>query len=94
MILSICKNTITSSFANSTRCQQVIERAFESWNDPEKHRRYHQMKLVLDVPTDNEPQKKNRSNGTKRKRMSMSSQSVHKKPKKPKSKAIKCKSVI
>lgn len=94
MILFIYKNNIALSFVSSARCQQVVERSFESWNDPEKNRRYRQMKLVLDVPSDYEPEKKTRSISTKRKRTSMTSESVQKKPKRPKSKAIKCKSVI
>jgi len=79
---------------NSARCKQVVERSFDSWNDPEKNRRYRQMKLVADVPPDYESEKKTRPNANKRKRTSMSPQSVHIKPKRPKSKAIKCKLVL
>ncbi|CAF1341874.1 unnamed protein product, partial [Rotaria sordida] len=73
----------------SPRCQKVIERAFESWNDNEYHRRFRQIKLVLDVPPDYEPVKASRSTDSKRKRSSMPSLPINKKPKNPKSKAIK-----
>ena len=50
----------------SPRCQQVVERSFDSWNDPEQNRRYRQMKLVLDVPSDEEPVKRTRSAKTEK----------------------------
>ena len=83
-----------TSLVNSTRCQQVVERSFGSWNDSEKNRRYHQKKLMIDVPDDYASEKKTRPNANKRKQISTSSEAVHSKPKKPKSKAIKCKLVL
>lgn len=74
----------------SSRCQQVVEKAFESWNDTDQNRRFRQMRLVLDVPPDYEAIRKTRSVPIKRKRSFKSSQSNSEKPKHPRAKAIKC----
>lgn len=75
---------------NSARCRQVVERSFDSWNDPDNNRRYRQMKLVLEVPFDDEPIKRTRLNNTGKNVSSTSTPSLVKTPKKVKSKAIKC----
>ena len=41
---------------------QVVNQAFESWNDSDYSRRLHQMQLLLDVPDDCIPTKQVRSN--------------------------------
>ena len=78
-------------FLLSSRCQTVIERAFDSWNDREHKRRFRQTKLLLDLPPDYEPVKATRSiTNSKRKQASVSSLQINKKPKNPKANAIKC----
>ncbi|CAF1348456.1 unnamed protein product [Adineta ricciae] len=39
------------------RCQEVIDKSFESWNNIDYHRRCHQIQLLLDTPDDYEPAK-------------------------------------
>jgi hypothetical protein len=78
-------------FLFSSRCQQVVSKAFALWNDRDYNRRFHQIQLLIDVPDDYEPAKQIRSN-TKRNISSIDSEIMHKKPKKPKAKSIKCKS--
>ena len=89
--LFIYNEIIALSLVNSVRCQQVVERSFDSWNDPEKNRRYRHVKLMADAPSDYEPKKTSRPNAQKRKRDSMPSKSVKKKSMVRKAKAIKCK---
>ncbi|CAF4969970.1 unnamed protein product [Rotaria sp. Silwood1] len=72
----------------SPRCQQVVNKAFESWNDNDYNRRYHQMQLLLDVPDDYTPVNPVRS-VSKRSRDRLQSEFVNKKQK-TKSKHIKC----
>ncbi|CAF4004026.1 unnamed protein product [Rotaria sp. Silwood2] len=88
VLMNIC--LLLPDDLRSARCQQVMEKGFESWNDNKSNRRFRQMKLVLDIPSDYEPKKLTRPNCSKRKRLSISSQSINKKPKNPKSKAIRC----
>ncbi|CAF3750395.1 unnamed protein product [Rotaria socialis] len=73
----------------SARCQTIIERALESWNDREHNRRFRQVKLLLDVPPDYEPKKSTKLVDFKRKKLSTSLQQINKKLKKPKSNASK-----
>ena len=89
--LFIYNEIIALSLVNSVRCQQVVERSFDSWNDPEKNRRYRHVKLMADAPSDYQPKKTSRPNARKRKRDSMPSKSVKKKSMVRKAKAIKCK---
>ncbi|CAF4996534.1 unnamed protein product, partial [Rotaria sp. Silwood1] len=36
----------------SSRCQEVVNKSFESWNDLDHNRRLHQIQLLLDTPDD------------------------------------------
>ncbi|CAF2752095.1 unnamed protein product [Rotaria sp. Silwood2] len=73
----------------SSRCEQVVSKAFESWNDLDYNRRFHQIQLLIDAPDDYEPVKQIRST-VKRNISSIHPEIMYKKPKKPKAKAIKC----
>ncbi|CAF5008432.1 unnamed protein product, partial [Rotaria sp. Silwood1] len=73
------------------RCQQIVSKVFESWNDLDYNRRFHQIQLLIDAPDVSEPTKQIRST-VKRNISSIHPEIMHKKPKKPKAKAIKCKS--
>ncbi|CAF2775897.1 unnamed protein product [Rotaria sp. Silwood2] len=73
----------------SSRCQQVVTKAFKSWNDRDQNRRLHQIQLLRDVPDDYTPTKQVRS-VSKRNRDCLQSESIENKKKK-KSKYIKCK---
>jgi hypothetical protein len=73
----------------SPRCRYVVQRAFESWNDQEYNRRFHQIQVLIDTPDDYEPKKQIRSN-TKANLTSIDSEILPKNSKKPKSKSIKC----
>ncbi|CAF1370675.1 unnamed protein product [Rotaria sp. Silwood1] len=75
----------------SARCQQIVSKVFESWNDLDYNRRFHQIQLLIDAPDVSEPTKQIRST-VKRNISSIHPEIMHKKPKKPKAKAIKCKS--
>ena len=70
----------------------MIEKAFESWNDPESNRRLSRIKLLMDVTDDYEPQRQVRASAMKRRRPLQ--QTSHTgdpvKPKRPKANAIKC----
>ncbi|CAF4594375.1 unnamed protein product [Rotaria sp. Silwood2] len=72
----------------SSRCQQVVTKAFKSWNDRDQNRRLHQIQLLRDVPDDYTPTKQVRS-VSKRNRDCLQSESIENKKKK-KSKYIKC----
>ncbi|CAF4711198.1 unnamed protein product, partial [Rotaria magnacalcarata] len=37
------------------RCQQIANKAFESWNDPMHNRRLNQIQILIDLPDDYEP---------------------------------------
>ncbi|CAF2991799.1 unnamed protein product [Rotaria sp. Silwood2] len=73
----------------SSRCQQVVCKAFESWNDRDHNRRLYQVQLLIDASNDYEPQKQVRS-VVKRNLSLFDLEMMHKKPKKPKAKSIKC----
>ncbi len=40
----------------------LVHRAFESWNDQDYNRRFHQIQILTDTPDDYEPKKQIRSN--------------------------------
>jgi hypothetical protein len=67
----------------------VVHRAFESWNDQEYNRRFHQIQVLIDTTDDYEPKKQIRSNA-KANLTSNDSEILQKNSKKPKSKSIKC----
>ena len=74
------------------RCNQIVDEAFNSWNNLESSRRLNRIKLIIDVPDDYEPHRQSRSNIMKRKQMddlkTYCGNSM--KPKKPKVNSIKC----
>lgn len=84
------EDSFVLSFLFSARCQQVIEKSFESWNNNGSNRRFRQMKLVLDVPSDYEPVKMTRPNCSKRKQLSKSSEPIKKKPKNSELRSVRC----
>ncbi|CAM2721721.1 unnamed protein product [Rotaria socialis] len=45
----------------NVRCQQIANKAFESWNDPMHNRRLNQIQILIDLPDDYEPAKQVRS---------------------------------
>ena len=73
------------------RCHEIVQSAFESWNDPESNRRLNKIQLLTDVPEDYEPQRQIRPNTKKRQRSDYPTNSftASNKPKKPKASAIK-----
>ncbi|CAF3165477.1 unnamed protein product [Rotaria sp. Silwood2] len=73
----------------SVRCQQIVEKAFLSWNDKDHSRRLRQVQLLADVPVDYQPTKQARS-VAKRNLSIMNLKEICKKSKKTKSRAIKC----
>ncbi|CAF4257995.1 unnamed protein product [Rotaria sp. Silwood2] len=72
----------------SSRCQEVVNKSFESWNDLDHNRRLHQIQLLLDTPDDYTPANQVRS-VSKRSRDYLQSEFIENKKKK-KSKYIKC----
>ena len=74
------------------RCNQIVGEVFNSWNNPESSRRLNRIKLIIDVPDDNEPHQQSRSDIMKRKKLddpkTYSGNSM--KPKNPKVNSIKC----
>ncbi|CAF3918967.1 unnamed protein product [Rotaria sp. Silwood1] len=72
----------------SSRCQEVVNKSFESWNDLDHNRRLHQIQLLLDTPDDYTPANQVRS-VCKRNRDYLQSEFIENKKKK-KSKYIKC----
>ncbi|CAF3984796.1 unnamed protein product, partial [Adineta steineri] len=73
----------------SARCQHVVVKAFELWNDKNYSRRLNGIQVLADVSDDYQPIKQVRS-VAKRKLSSIQSETINKKPKRPKSYAIKC----
>ncbi|CAF3947801.1 unnamed protein product [Rotaria magnacalcarata] len=73
----------------SVRCQQIANKAFESWNDPMHNRRLNQIQILIDLPDDYEPAKQVRS-VVKRNLSLFCLEMSHKKTKTTKAKAIKC----
>lgn len=50
------------------QCEKIVEKAFQSWNDPESNRRLNRVKLLIDVPDDYQPSRQMRSGANKRER--------------------------
>ncbi|CAF2094261.1 unnamed protein product [Rotaria magnacalcarata] len=73
----------------NVRCQQIANKAFESWNDPMHNRRLNQIQILIDLPDDYEPAKQVRS-VVKRNLSLFCLEMSHKKTKTTKAKAIKC----
>ncbi|CAF4195506.1 unnamed protein product, partial [Rotaria magnacalcarata] len=71
------------------KCQQIANKAFESWNDPMHNRRLNQIQILIDLPDDYEPAKQVRS-VVKRNLSLFSLEMSHKKTKTTKAKSIKC----
>jgi hypothetical protein len=76
-------------FFFSLRCQQVVEKAFLSWNDKDHCRRLREVQLLTDVTDDYQPTKQVRSI-SKRNLSLMDLKVICKKSKGSKSTAIKC----
>ncbi len=76
-------------YFSSVRCQQIVEKAFLSWNDDDHSRRLRQVQLLTDVSHDYQPMKQARS-VAKRNLSIMNLKEICKKTKKSKSPTIKC----
>ncbi|CAF4458620.1 unnamed protein product [Rotaria socialis] len=76
----------------STRCQEVIEKSYNTWNGNDENRRINRIKLLIDVPDDYTPSKQARLRPGKQKRPLSTTQQqlVQNKNKKTKTDALKC----
>ncbi|CAF1315655.1 unnamed protein product [Rotaria sordida] len=76
----------------SKRCQQIVEKSFDLWNNPDENRRWKRTKLIIDIPDDYEPTRQTRASNIKRKRAQSLKQHdpSSSRPKKPKATAVKC----
>jgi len=76
----------------SKRCNQIIEKSFCLWNNPDENRRWKRTKLIIDIPDDYKPRRQTRSTNIKKKRANpLEIHQVHSgRPKRPKSTAVKC----
>ncbi|CAF3395313.1 unnamed protein product [Rotaria socialis] len=76
----------------STRCQEFIEKSYNTWNGNDENRRINRIKLLIDVPDDYTPSKQARLRPGKQKRPLSTTQQqlVQNKNKKTKTDALKC----
>ncbi|CAF1391689.1 unnamed protein product [Rotaria sordida] len=76
----------------SKRCQQIVEKSFDLWNNPDENRRWKRTKLIIDIPDDYEPTRQTRASNIKRKRAQSLKQHdpSSSRPEKPKATAVKC----